>query len=277
MSKIMTRAHFKLPANPWAQLNLKTADSSRVQTMVRAAVETQELVSILGPRGSGKTRAVRRALAQHPGARTVEPLRLTRERLHMGDIETAIVRDLSDETPRRSGEARSHQVRRILGEAGQHAPVVLVIDDAHVLHRQTVRALKRLRELEWLRRSPLLGVVLIGQRDPTHAVDEVRLRSDRLWMEGLTEREAKRALEAALGSVVEPQAAGLVSKHSGARNWLGLIESAERCLAQAAAKGTRRVTVQVARDALGAAAEEAEEERPANGRAVSDYLRGAAA
>ena len=138
---------------------------------------------------------------------------------------------------RRSRVQRSHQVLRLLGEESTRRPVVLVIDDAHVLHRQTVRALKRLRELEWLRRSPLLGVVLIAQQDPTHSVDEVRLRSDRLWLEGLTRAEAKRALESALGSVVEPQAAGLVSKHSGARNWLGLIEAADRCLAAAAGQG----------------------------------------
>ena len=276
MSKIMTRAHFKLPANPWAKLNLRTADLARVQAMVKAAVETQELVSILGPRGSGKTRALGRALATHD-VTVITAGCLDRERLTIGDIETEIILSLSGETVRRSRVHRSHQMKRLLGEESARGPVVLVIDDAHVLHRQTVRALKRLRELEWLRRSPLLGIVLLGQQDPTHAVDEVRLRSDRLWMEGLTRAEAKRALESALGSVIEPQAAGLVSKHSGARNWLGLIEAADRCLAAAAVKGGRRIDAQTVRDALGAPRDEAEEERPADGRAVSNYLRGAAA
>ena len=122
MSKIMNRAHFKLPANPWEKLSLKTADLTRVQAMVRAAVETRELVSILGPRGSGKTRAVRRALGQHSGVRTVEPLRLTRERLHMGDIETAIVRDLSDETPRRSGRGALAPGEENTGRGGPARP-----------------------------------------------------------------------------------------------------------------------------------------------------------
>ena len=276
MSKIMTRAHFKLPANPWGRLDMKTADLTRVQTMARAAVETQELVSILGPRGSGKTRALGRALAAHD-VTVITAGCLDRERLTIGDIETAMILALSEETVRRSRVQRSHQVLRLLGEESTRRPVVLVIDDAHVLHRQTVRALKRLRELEWLRRSPLLGVVLIAQQDATYGVDEVRLRSDRLWLEGLTRAEAKRALEAALGSVIEPQAGALIAKRPGARNWLGLIEAGDRCLAAAAAKGARRITVQVAHDALGAAGDEAEEERPADGGAVSDYLRGAAA
>ena len=119
--------------------------------------------------------------------------------------------------------------------------------------------------------------MLVGQQDATHAVDEVRLRSDRLWMEGLTRAEAKRALEAALGNVIEPSAAALIAKHPAARNWLELIALADRCLAEAMAKGERRVGEESARAALGTAPEEAGDEGPAGERAVGDYLRGAAA
>ena len=193
--KIAHRRRFGLALDPWASLEIDTADALRVAEMVEATVEAQAFVSVLGPRGVGKTRAVRSALARHERVRVVEPLRLTRERLHMGDIETAIVRDLSDEAPRRSGEARSHQVRRTLGPASREARVVLVLDDSHVLHHATLRGLKRLRELAWLGRAPLIGIVLIGQRDRTEMVPEVGLRSDRMVMAGLTRMEVMCALE----------------------------------------------------------------------------------
>ena len=209
-------------------------------------------------------------LSRHD-AHVVMPLRLAREQLHMGDIETALVHDLSDETPRRSGEARSRQVGRILGAASQQAPVVLVLDDAHCLHHRTLRALKRLRELTWFKRAPLLGIVLVGQRDTTAAMDEVRLRADHLWLEGLTPAEAQRALETVLGAVITPEAAAALSKSRYARYWLDVQAAADACLADARAHDARRVTVQTVRRVVGAAdADDAD--APPSEAAVSDFL-----
>ncbi len=240
MSTILNRQHFGLPADPCTSLDLDTIDSQRAGDLVRAAVEAQAFVSILGPAGSGKTRAVRQALTQD-GVRVVEPIRLGRERMHIGDIETALVRDLSDERPRRSGEARSHQVRRILGAASRERPVVLTLDDGHLVHGQTLRALKRLRELTWLGRAPLLGVVLIGQMDRLAGIRELDLRSDRLWLAGLTASEVRVALGGFRAALEESAVERICASHA-ARNWLELQRIVDLAIAEAIAQGARRVT-----------------------------------
>ena len=269
--KIINRQHFGLPPNPWNNAR-PTADSTRVATLVGAAIQSQEFVSILGARGSGKTWAVRAALADHT-VKVVEPLRLTRDKLHMGDIETALARELSDESPRRSGEARSYQVKRILGEFSRTQPVVLVIDDAHVLHHQTLRALKRLREFSWLNRSPLLGIVLIGQHDKTRGIDEVRLRSDQLWLEGLSTKEIAAAVRSATGQLFDAAAVQAIANSGQGTNWLDLQAIVDACLVAAKAQGLARIDAQCVQGALKPAAQTGAHAMPrADDQAVADYL-----
>lgn len=237
--KLETYDYHGLPMDPWAGLDLDTADSVRAAQLVRAAVRVQAFVSIFGPRGAGKTRAVRKALA---GARVVEPLRLHRERLHMGDIETAIVRDLSDEAPRRSGEARSGQVRRLLRLAGRG--LVLLIDDAHVLHHATLRGLKRLRELGGRDHRATIGIVLVGQSDRTERIPEIGLRSDRMRFAGLTVPEAKEvllALSRHKDGLLDWREIGDLASSPRARNWLDLEALVDDCLAEAQARGLTRI------------------------------------
>lgn len=243
--RLIHRQQVGLPADPWAGLPWQpTADAARVALAVRAAVEGRAFVGLLGPRGAGKTHALRAALAAHDGVRVVEPLRLTRERLHLGDVETALVRELSDEAPRRSGEARSHQVRRVLGAASRSARIVLVIDDAHCLHHQTVRGLKRLRELAWMGRAPLLGVVLVGQRDAAARVPEVGLRSDPLWLDGLAGSEAAAVIrgvarQASGPDLLAAEAVATLAADRRARNWLDLSALLDECWARIVAGAAR--------------------------------------
>ena len=281
MSRILIRRQFGLPADPWAHIDIPTLDGSRVAEMVGAAATAKAMVSITGARGSGKSRAVRDALTGLD-VRVVEPLRLDRERLHLGDIQDAIVRDLSDETPRRSGEARSHQARKILGKASEQHSVLLLLDDAHVLHSQTLRGLKRLRELTWLGKSPLLGIVLIGQRDRADAAPEVSLRTDSLSMAGLAESEAAAALDAALNGqreVLDVEARDLLAAHKRARNWLDLLTLADAALAEAAARGEDTVTRATLKALVGDARQEAAPTAtaPPDDGAVSQLLQARAA
>ncbi len=246
--KTLHRKRLGLAADPWAGFHLDTADAARTALLVEAAAEARLFVSVLGARGSGKTHAVRRALRRVPNVRVVEPLRLRRECLHIGDIELAIVRELPpNDRPRRSGEARSVQVRRLLGQGAQKSRIVLVIDDAHVLHHATLRALKRLRELAWLGVSPLLGIVLVGQADRAEAVAEVGLRSDRLWLGGLLPEDAAAALERALNrqsgrKIMAPDAILSLAASPRARNWLDLAALVDDCLAETAARGEDGIT-----------------------------------
>ena len=240
----MTYGALGLPPDPWADLDVNTADAARTAQMVQAAADARAFVSIVGPRGAGKTCAVRRAL-ERIDARVVEPLRVSRDQLHLGDIETAIVRDLSDERVRRSGEARSEQVRRILRAVGSRQRIVLLIDDAHVLHHQTVRGLKRLRELGAVsRRGVVLGIVLVGQSDRTERAAEVRLRSDRLTFAGLTTAEARAAVDRAMNRDRELVAADALAElvaSERARNWLDLEALVDECLTEAVMRGANRV------------------------------------
>ncbi|MCY4030300.1 MAG: AAA family ATPase [Acidobacteria bacterium] len=269
---ILTRDRMGLPPDPWSGLEIGTADAARVAVLVGAAATAGAMVWVLGPRGVGKTRAVREALRRTEPP-LVEPLRLDRENLHLGDIQAAIVRDLSDERPRRSGEARSGQVRRILG--GQRRTPVLFVDEAHALHHATVRGLKRLRELSWQGRSPLIGVVLAGQRDAAARIAEVALRSDRVTMAGPTREEASRALLGALNArrqVITPEAAARLVDDDRARTWLDLQDLADECMARAVARGAETVDESVAGAVLAPPSIRTAAKRPgrANAAAPSD-------
>ena len=245
MDMVTVRLRFNLPPGDdlWAGRHLETADCARAAALVEAAASHCALVSVVGPRGAGKTRALRSAL-RSSGARVVEPKRLDRECVHIGDVVTAIVNDLSDERPYHSGERRTVQARRLLGSAA--GPVVLFLDDAHELHGATVRALKRLRELAWRGRSPLLGIVLAGQRDRTGAIPEVGLRTAVSSFGGLTAAEASRAVLDACSGVVPVEAVGRLVASPRARNWLDLTRLVDDALLAAAVRGEGRVTADIA-------------------------------
>ena len=241
---LLIREHFGLLSpDPWEDLDLRTADAACVTKLVRAAVSARAFVSILGARGSGKTHAVRAAL-QETGAQVVEAWRVDRERLHLGDLQVALVRELSDETVRRSGEARSGQVRRLLDAAAEDRPPLLLIDDSHCLHSQTVRGLKRLRELgAWRRKRKVrLGIILVGQTDRTERVAEVGLRSGRMWLAGLSRAEADTALDRVLAKRIEPAARKALARSLRARGWLDLQALADECLVEALARGEDTIT-----------------------------------
>lgn len=261
----LTRKQFGVALDPYKGLMVRTADAARIEELVHAAVQHRTIVSIAGPRGSGKTRAAAMVLKGGLRPAVVEPLRLDREKLHLGDIQSAIVRELSDERPRTSGEARSGQVRRVLRAASRHGPVALWIDDAHVLHPSTVRGLKRLTEFRGADGEGLLAVILTGQSDGTAGVPEVALRSDRMTCAGLTADEARAAIERALGELVAPAESAALAASPRARNWLDLAALVDECLQQAAARGEDRVTGASVAAALGAApdAERASEEEVA--------------
>ena len=233
---LLTRLAVGLPADPWKRI--ETANDVRVAHLVGAAVEARALVSIVGSRGSGKTHALRGPLGALDAV-VVEPCRLDRSRLHVGDITTALVQALSAERPRRGGEARDIQVRRLLGTAKR--PVVLVLDDADDLATQTLKALKRLRERSWRGRSPLLTIVLASQTNRLASVPEVDLRTSSMEMSGLTKAEAGTAVSRALGDVCPPELAARIADSPRARNWLDLQRAVDEILAATVARGLRRI------------------------------------
>ena len=251
---ILTRRRFGLDPRLWRG-HLDTADSRRAAVLAGAAVANQAFVSIFGRSGTGKTTAALRAL-RAAGAAVVSPCRLDAPRLHMGDILVALIGDLSQETAYRSGEHRARQARRILGTAAEQ--VVLVLDDAQDLNASTLRALKRLWELGFQGRTPLLGIVLLGETDRTDRVPSVDRRVSKLQFTGLDAVEAATALRSACGGVLDAGAVAHLASAPPARNWHDLGALVDEALREAASRGERTVSSDAAAAVVDRAAERAE-------------------
>lgn len=264
----LTLHNFGLPTNAFSGQH-QTNDLDKVAISIKGAIENRSFASIIGPRGVGKSKSVAAALPKN--AQIVLPLSPDRERLRIGAIEDAIVWDLSDESPKRSAEARTRQVRRILGEASTKGPVVLIIEETHRLNSSTIRALKSLSELKWMGRGPLLSIILIGQKDPLAmpAMEEValRARNGRIVMAGLSEAEATRYIKDTVGKVWSEEAISAVAATPTARNYLELQEALIASMDQALAEGRKRVELADAFEAVGAGLKEMVEK---SGLSLSD-------
>lgn len=255
MAESMTRlelfVNLGYKADPFKGQAFATGDGLRVKRILTMAVESRAMVSICGERGIGKTEAIKAAL-ERLGTRQVTVTRGQKEKISIGDIESALVLDLAEsETPRRGGEARSRQVRRIVGEAsskkvdGRPQQIVLVIEEAHRLHSSTLRSLKTLREIQWMGQSELFTVVLVGQSDPMarSGVSEVRLRTDCVRMHGLSADEAAGYLRVTLPRHFDEAASAAVAALPAARNYLELQAAAVELLNIALAEGREQVSV----------------------------------
>ena len=156
----------------------------------------------IGPNGAGKTTLLKKMTAMLAGddISICQPMTIERKRLTAGGICDAIIMDLSSEKPRLGLEKKARQVGRILKEVyQQNKKVVLVIDEAHMLHQNTLRALKRFYEYElgFLR---LLGIILIGQVElkvhlGDYSMREVSNRCRLMELKKLTSGEVKGYLE----------------------------------------------------------------------------------
>jgi len=146
----------------------------------------QEMVALTGSIGAGKTTILQEALRQLPKDVIVVWVRsLDKEHLRIGSIVSALIYDLSMESPRRDFEARSRQLNRILGTTvvTDKRKVVLVIENAHWMHWKTLVALKELREMSFAGVSPLFGIVLVAWHtieEKLRNIKEISLRMTRI-------------------------------------------------------------------------------------------------
>lgn len=141
------------------------------------------LLALIGDSGAGKTTllncAIERITSEQPQIRIVQVQGLLEEQttnnkpLNAKAITTAIIYSCSTETPRMDVEARARQLRRILETIAKNkGEVLVIIDEAHLLHRQTIKALKRFWELQ-LGFKRLLRIVLVGQPELKAKLDEI--------------------------------------------------------------------------------------------------------
>ena len=223
LSRLETFVNCGFERDPFQNIDFKTGDGQRIARILSMAVSGHAMVSIVGGRGCGKTRAINTALKKMD-IRQVVVRSADKSRLLISDIEQAMIFDLSDETPKRGREIRARQLRRILGEASQKQDVGVIIEEGHRLHGMTLRALKTLREMDWMGKTDLFSIILIGQSDPMHkrGVSEVRLRSDAVYMQGLTTDEIGRYINDTVGNIVADDAVNVIAALPEAANFLDL-------------------------------------------------------
>lgn len=197
----------------WGDQHDRRAD--RIQT----AVESRQMLGVVGPFGSGKSVLVREALHDHLSKdQMIYVQNFDKENLTIGHIVSQIVRALGgSESPRRDMNARCIQLGRIVGEHAvvQDKDVAVVIENAHRIHANTLLALKDARESATYKGyDELFSVLLVGQEPLAAKLDrfgEVKYRSRQLTLspsaDWMTHEERLRYLDAIYGDVIEPAVA----------------------------------------------------------------------
>ena len=132
-------------------------------------------VAVMGESGAGKTTLLgdlreriaserRQVVLAMPSVLGMEDNDKAGKTLKANGIMDAIIYTLDTlETPKRTMEAKTRQVQRMLEDSAKAGNVhLLLIEEAHALPINTLKHLKRLHELRMGRR-PLLGILLLGQ------------------------------------------------------------------------------------------------------------------
>lgn len=269
VSKLELLAEFGFSNDPFKQVGIKSHDHVKIGKVVSMGVKSRSMVAVIGERGIGKSHAVRSALGKLKNVRRVVPMTNDIHKLLIGDIEQALILDLSSEKPKRGREIRARQLRRILGEASTRMDVVMVIEEAHHLHGMTLRSLKRLREMDWMGRTELFSVILVGQSDPMNkpGVSEVKLRADAVQMKGLTSEEVEDFVTRAMKSTVDPDAVKVISGLTGSHNFEDLKNMLFCLMEQALLSGRRQVLLDDV-EALFPSEHERPRKQPGKARAV---------
>jgi len=244
VSRLEVLAEFGYSKDPFKGFRMETADSLRLKRLLKMAVESRAMVSVVASWGFGKTSALEIAFREIDAhvCRLITP---DKERVVVSDIEKALILGLSNESCKRTKEVRARQIRRIIGETSREKPIILILEEAHRMHGQTLRALKTFREMDWMGQSPLFTVVMVGQYDPMRKkyVDEVRLRSDTVHMKGMTDSEVREYIKNTVGKSFEDDAIEAVSRLNGTRNFLDLQEVIINLMSKAMELGEKKVSV----------------------------------
>jgi type II secretory pathway predicted ATPase ExeA len=242
-----TLAAFGYRKDPFEPVRIRTGDGDILRRIFQMAVMSNAIFSVVAPWGAGKTTAIEMASAEID-AHIIRVITADKERVKVHDIERTLIKQLLPaESIVRDRDARAHQLRRIVGEAAKEKPVILLIEEAHCLHNSTLRALKRIREYEWLGKRPLLSMILIGQYDKLRSgnLEELRLgtRSDTYRLKGLAPSESARYINETVGEHFEEEAIKAISELPVARNFLELQEALITLMSSAIANGSKTISI----------------------------------
>lgn len=242
-----TLAAFGYSRIPFEDVRIPTADGNTLKRLFKMAADSKAMVSIIASYGAGKSTAIETAL----DGLNCHALMLNladKENMKIHDIERAMIRRLApSENISRDRDTRARQVGRVVGEAGREKPVILIIEESHVMHFQTLRALKRIREYDWMGRRPLMAIILIGQYDKLKSASLAEChrgtRSDSYRLQGLAPSEARLYINETVGEHFEHEAVKAISELPCARNFLDLQEAIIDTMKQALSNGTKKVTI----------------------------------
>jgi type II secretory pathway predicted ATPase ExeA len=171
----------------------ETAQHSQLIKELKLAIRQGGLITMTGVVGSGKTTMLRQLQAELKREKEVilsTSLAVDKNRVNLGTLITALFFDLSTERdfkPPSQPEKRERKLVELMEKSRK--PVVLLVDDAHDLHNQTLVGLKRLIELVQ-DRGRVLSILLSGHpklkndlRRPN--LEEIGARTTTLVLEGI--------------------------------------------------------------------------------------------
>ena len=184
MLSLQARKKFKIVADPFtgdvtkAEDVYMTSDTRFIAEYLYQTARVGGMVALIGESGSGKTTirryAIDRMQTEGQKVRVITPRIIDKSKLTASSICDAIIQDCSEEHPKRTLEAKARQIERILTNSSRAGwSHVLMIEEAHDLHVQTLKYLKRFWELEDGFKK-LLAIVLIGQPEMKGKLDEAK-------------------------------------------------------------------------------------------------------
>ena len=142
---------YGLARSPRSTDYYETAHHRKLLKDIRQAVYDSDLIALCGVVGSGKTVTLRRLqdmLAEDGRVLISKSVAVEKDRATLGTLITALFCDLTlEKEPKipKQGELRERELRKLAKK--RKKPIVLIIDEAHDLHRHTLTGLKRLIEM----------------------------------------------------------------------------------------------------------------------------------
>lgn len=171
----------------------ETEHHQAVSKEIKAAIQVGRIISLSGIVGCGKTKALQRLQQELINEKQVLVSRsfsIEKAHVNISTLTTAMFLDLvKDKDFKIPGdrERRDRTLRDVI--CSRRRPVVLIIDEAHDLHTQTLVQLKRLVELVEVS-GGILSVVLAGHPKLKNelsraAMEEIGSRTTRIQFEGI--------------------------------------------------------------------------------------------
>ncbi len=154
-------------AKHWSMAGFyETPRLKQLQDDIRVAIISGQLISITGPTGSGKTMLIQQLQGKIDTDKKImiaQSLSVDKKRVTLPSLITALFLDLSGKLDVKipKSESRERALLDLINKVGK--PVVLFIDEAHVLHGHTLNGLKRLMEVLNVKKT-IFSIVLVGQQ-----------------------------------------------------------------------------------------------------------------